>query len=125
MDLPLDQERMPQLISAGTTVEPIKEFTQGSNVPPAERAQARDKQTGQPLWRIFVFLAGEDGARPEMIPLKIAAPVEPRPGPFGSLLELEGLTAVPYVDNAGRVAISYKATGIMPPVIARAVEKAS
>jgi hypothetical protein len=117
MDLPIAQERMSApMVSAGTTVEAITEFDKDA-AKGAPRVQARDK-AGQPLWRAYVFVPGESGERPAQLAVKLAMPVEPKMPAFGAVVEFENLAAVPYIDGAGRVAVSFKATGIAP-VVAR------
>jgi hypothetical protein len=119
MDLPIAQERMTApMVSAGTTVEPIVKFDKEA-AKDAPRVQDTDKASGYPLWRGYVFVPGEDGQRPEQIAVKLAMPVEPKMPAFGAVVEFENLMAVPYVvSGTGRVAVSFKATGIAP-VVAR------
>jgi hypothetical protein len=127
--IPVDQARMTaRMISAGTTVEKITEFDRTPGAAPVaakDRPQSIDKETGARLWRGYVFVPGEDGNRPEQIAVKLAMPVEPVMPPFGVEVEFENLAATPYADTAGRVQISYRATGIFPAAIARTSEKAA
>jgi hypothetical protein len=87
----------------------------------AERfVQAVDKHTGELLWGVDVIDA-DPQARAKTVRVKIAAPYQPVPPesvpgmPFRPV-EFEGLTLTPYVDsNSGRLAYSFRATGMRAP----------
>ena len=73
----------------------------------------------QPLWVIEV-IDPDPQARTRAVKVKVAAPVQPviPAGPPGSPfvpVEFTGLTVTPYVNQAGRLAYSLKATGIRAP----------
>jgi hypothetical protein len=78
--------------------------------------QSKDKATGLPMWVVDVIDA-DPQARDKMARVKIAAadqpvlPSAPAGVPFVPV-EFTGLTVTPYVNQAGRLAISLKATGV-------------
>ena len=78
--------------------------------------QQQDKNTGLPLWTVDVIDA-DPQARQRTVKIKVAAehqPVLPAP-PAGSPfvpVEFTGLMVTPYVNDAGRLAYSFKATGL-------------
>jgi len=81
--------------------------------------QSHDKATGAPLWVIEV-IDPDPAARTRAVKVKVAAPVQPvvPTGPSGSPfvpVEFTGMTVTPYVNQAGRLAYSLKATGIRAP----------
>ena len=81
--------------------------------------QSTDKTTGLPLWVIEVIDPGPQ-ARTRAVKVKVAAQVQPviPAGPPGSPftpVEFTGMTVTPYVNQAGRLAYSLKATGIRAP----------
>ena len=72
-----------------------------------------------PLWVIEV-IDPDPQARTRAVKVKVAAQVQPviPAGPPGSPfapVEFTGLTVTPYVNQAGRLAYSIKATGIRAP----------
>ncbi|MGH3155503.1 MAG: plasmid replication, integration and excision activator [Streptosporangiaceae bacterium] len=81
--------------------------------------QSKDKTTGLPLWAVEVIDADPE-ARTKTVKIKVAAQAEPGlpaapPGlPFAPV-EFTGLTVTPYVNQAGRLAYSLKATGVRAP----------
>lgn len=97
-------------------VEPAADFeaSKGGN-----RVQARDKNTGFPLWTVAVTDPDPE-ARDSSVKVKIAAQVQPvLPDPVPGLpfrpVEFEGLTVTPYVNgSSGRLAYSLRATGLRP-----------
>jgi hypothetical protein len=81
--------------------------------------QSKDKTTGLPLWAIEVIDADPE-ARTKTVKVKVAAQAEPavppsQPGLPFSPVEFTGLAVTPYVNQAGRLAYSLKATGIRTP----------
>src|ERR1700728_4384397 len=81
--------------------------------------QSKDKTTGLPLWAVEVIDADPE-ARTKTAKVKVAASTEPvlPPAPAGlpfTPVEFTGLTVTPYVNQAGRLAYSLKATGIRAP----------
>jgi len=89
-----------------------------------ERTRARtpsvDKLTGQRVWQCRVMDMDEElRGRSREVSVKILADVQPVPpvGPFEAV-EFEGMTVTPYVSNTGRMAYSYRATGLRTPATA-------
>jgi|SRR5579875_28452 len=86
----------------------------------AERfVQSTDKTTGLPLWSADVIDADPD-ARTRTVKVKVLAQAEPAmpPAPAGlpfTPVEFTGLAVTPYVNQAGRLAYSLKATGVRAP----------
>ena len=79
--------------------------------------QQRDKGTGLPLWTVDVIDA-DQSARQRTV--KVAAEHQPviPPASGGSpfaAVEFTALTVTPYVNQAGRLAYSFKATGVRAP----------
>jgi len=78
--------------------------------------QSKDKMTGLPLWAVEVIDADPE-ARTKTVKVKVAAlaepvlPAAPAGMPFVPV-EFSGLTVTPYVNQAGRLAYSVKATGV-------------
>ena len=81
--------------------------------------QQLDKHSGLPLWTVDVIDA-DQSARQRTVKVKVAAehlPVIP-PASAGSpfaAVEFTSLTVTPYVNQAGRLAYSFKATGVRAP----------
>ena len=100
-------------------VEPVRDFDKSR---PGAPVQATDKESGLPVWAAVV-LDGDPDARKEAktVTVKIAAEYRPIPpeAPSGMPfrpVEFDGLTVTPYVDDKrGRVAYSYRASGMRAP----------
>jgi len=83
--------------------------------------QARDRDTGEPVWSVKVF-DGDPAARTSEVKVKISSPVAPViPDPMAGTpfrpVEFEGLALVAYVDQRGsfpKVAYSLRAAGMRP-----------
>ena len=86
------------------------------------RVQARDKESGLPLWVVDV-MDFDPEARERTFRVKIAAAVQPVPpsaveGVPVRPVVLEGLTVTPWLDDRGarpKIAYSLKATGLAAP----------
>ncbi len=85
------------------------------------RVQARDKDTGLPLWQVEV-LDFDQQAREKTFKVKIAAAVQPVPPESVAQVPvrpvvLEGLTVTPYIKdgNRPRIAYSLRCTGLAAP----------
>src|SRR5450631_4409217 len=96
--------------------EPMRDFDASSS---DRFVQAKDRQTGQPVWVVEV-IDGDPAARDKTAKVKVAAPVQPvlpPPGPGMPFVPVEftGLTVTPYVNQAGRLAYSLRATGVRGP----------
>src|SRR5260370_8673984 len=101
---------------AGGGFEPVRNFDASTG---EKFVQSNDKTSGMPLWVIEVIDA-DPQARTRAVKVKVAAQVQPvtPAGPSGSPftpVEFTGLTVTPYVNQAGRLAYSLKATGIRAP----------
>ena len=112
---------------AAGAIEMVRDFDRST---PDRPVQQVDKETGLPLWVVEVIDAQEN-ARQRTVKVKIAAQVQPvlPPPPPGSPftpVELDGMTATPYVDTSrchakdtgrcgARQAYSLKATGVRAP----------
>ena len=97
--------------------EPMRDFDASS---PDRFVQAKDRQTGQPVWVVEV-IDGDPAARDKTVKVKVAAPDQPvlppaHPGMPFVPVEFAGLTVTPYVNQAGRLAYSLKATGVRAAV---------
>ena len=98
-----------------TGIAPLYLFEDGKRL---ER-QEIDPETGHPVWVVTAIDADDTlPARSKTITVKIPAPVQPvLPDPVPDLpfrpVRFVGLTVTPYV-MSGRVAYSYRATGVEP-----------
>jgi hypothetical protein len=96
--------------------EPMRDFDASSG---DRFVQAKDKATGLPVWVVEVIDA-DPAARDKTAKVKVAAaaqpvlPAAPAGLPFVPV-EFTGLTVTPYVNQAGRLAYSLKATGVRAP----------
>jgi hypothetical protein len=93
--------------------EPVRDFEASKG---GRFVQSKDKVSGLPLWQVDV-IDGDPAARDKTARVKVAAVEQPvLPAPSGGLpfvpVEFAGLTVTPYVNQAGRLAYSLKATGI-------------
>ncbi len=101
---------------AAGAFEPVRNFDASTG---EKFVQSNDKTTGLPLWVIEV-IDTDPHARTRAVKVKIAAQAQPvipaaPPGSPFIPVEFTGLTVTPYVNQAGRLAYSIKATGIRPP----------
>ncbi|GAA2109467.1 hypothetical protein GCM10009841_30800 [Microlunatus panaciterrae] len=85
------------------------------------RVQARDKESGLPLWSVEV-MDFDPEARERTFKVKVAAAVQPVPpeaiaGAPVRPVVLEGLTVTPYIKEGTRPRIAYslRATGLAAP----------
>jgi hypothetical protein len=95
--------------------EPVKDFDASSG---DRFVQAKDRATGLPVWVIEVIDA-DPAARDKAVKVKIATPDQPVLPPASAGMpfvpvEFTGLTVTPYVNQAGRLAYSFKAAAISP-----------
>jgi hypothetical protein len=93
--------------------EPVRDFEASK----ADRfVQSKDKVTQLPLWVVEV-IDGDSSARDKSAKIKVASANQPVL-PAGSAgvpfvpVEFAGLTVTPYVNQAGRLAFSLRATGV-------------
>jgi hypothetical protein len=99
-------------------VKPLADFNASTKDNPV---QARDKETGLPMWQVEV-LDFDEQAREKTYRVKIAAPVQPIPPEAVAGLPirpvvLEGLTVTPYIADGPRPKIAYslRCTGLAAP----------
>jgi hypothetical protein len=98
-------------------VEQVKNFEASTN---GKIVYAKDKTTGEPVWQVPVM----DGdptlkAGQKTVAVKIlSATAPPMPPPLPGLpiapVEFTGMTVTRYVNQGGRLAYSYRATGMRP-----------
>ena len=105
----------PRGVFAAGPFEPVRDVEASKG---GRFVQSKDKATGLPLWQVDVIDA-DPQARDKTVRVKVAAadqPVLPTPHqgmPFVPV-EFAGLTVTPYVNQAGRLSYSLKATGVRP-----------
>jgi hypothetical protein len=103
----------PRGVFAAGGFEPVRDFEASQS---GRFVQSKDKQSGLPLWMVDVIDA-DPAARDKTARVKVAAadqpvlPAAPAGLPFVPV-EFTGLTVTPYVNQAGRLAYSLRATGI-------------
>ena len=104
----------PRGVFAAGGFEPVRDFD--ASKAGGRFVQSKDKQSGLPLWVVDV-IDGDPSARDKTARVKVAAadqptlPAAPAGLPFVPV-EFSGLTVTPYVNQAGRLAYSLKATGV-------------
>jgi hypothetical protein len=111
-------ELFPHGVGVVGAVQPLTDFDASTK---ENRVQARDKDSGLPLWSVDVMDFDPD-ARERTLKVKVAAAVQPVPPealpgtPVRPVL-LEGLTVTPYIKdgNRPRIAYSLRATGLASP----------
>lgn len=96
--------------------EPVRDFEASKA---GRFVQSKDKASGLPLWQADVIDA-DPQARDKTVRVKVAAADQPvLPAVHGGLpfvpVEFAGLTVTPYVNQAGRLAFSVKATAVRVP----------
>ena len=99
-------------------VEPSMAFSADSSAP---KALERDKETGQLVWVVRALDANEDAARfGAEFKVKVTADHQPVPPtklagfPFAPA-EFDRMTITPYANNKGRIAHSFRASGLRAP----------
>lgn len=99
-------------------VEPAMAFSAEQNAP---KVQERDKETGQLVWVVRALDANEEAVRfGAEFKVKVTADHQPVPPakiagfPFAPV-EFDGMTITPYANNKGRIAHSFRATGLRAP----------
>jgi hypothetical protein len=102
--IPLDFARaFPRGAFASGAFEPVRDFDASKD---GRFVQSRDKVTGLPLWQADV-IDGDPEARDKTVRVKVAAPDQP-------VLPAPG-AGFPFVNQAGRLAYSLKATAVRVP----------
>jgi hypothetical protein len=111
-------ELFPHGLGVVSEVEPMADFDKSTR---ENRVQARDKDSGLPLWQVEV-LDFDQQAREKTFRVKIAAAVQPVPPEIVAQVPvrpvvLEGLTVTPYIKegNRPRIAYSLRCTGLAAP----------
>ena len=111
-------ELFPHGLGVVGPVTPMDDFDKSSK---DNRVQARDKDTGLPMWQVEV-LDFDPQARDKTFRVKIAAAVQPVPPEQSGTVPvrpvvLEGLTVTPYIKdgNRPRIAYSLRCTGLAAP----------
>jgi hypothetical protein len=95
------------------SIGPVEDFDEATRA----RTPSIDKVTGERVWQVRVMdLDPELGTRSREVAVKILADVQPVP-PSAEVCRIEfvGLTVTPWVNDKGRLAYSYRATGIRAP----------
>jgi hypothetical protein len=99
-------------------VEPVRDFDKSTR---EHAVQARDKETGVPVWSVEVLDADPEARASERsVKVKIAADQPPTlpdlmaGTPFRPV-EFDGLRVRPYVNGQGRLAYSFNATALHGP----------
>jgi hypothetical protein len=105
----------PRGVFAAGPFEPVRDFDASKG---GRFVQSKDKTTGLPLWQADVIDA-DPQARDKTVRVKVAAadqPVLPAPHPGMPFVPVEfsGLTVTPYVNQAGRLAYSLRASAVRP-----------
>ena len=100
---------------AAGVIEPVRDFDASKD---GRFVQAKDRESGLPVWQVDVIDA-DPAARTKTARVKVASSDQPvlppaAPGMPFSPVEFTGLAVIPYVNPAGRLAYSLKATGITP-----------
>ncbi len=112
--IPVDfAQAFPRGAYAAGGFEPVRDFEASKG---DRFVQSKDRASGLPLWVIDVIDA-DPQARSKTARVKIAAADQPElPPPSAAVpfipVEFAGLTVTPYVNQAGRLAYSLKATGV-------------
>jgi hypothetical protein len=111
-------EVFPHGLGVVSEVKSLDDFTASSK---DNRVQARDKDTGLPMWSVEV-LDFDPQAREKTHRVKIAAAVQPVPpeaipGAPVRPVVLEGLTITPYIKDGPKPKIGYslRCTGLAAP----------
>lgn len=114
------REVFPYGVGIVGAVAPMADFDRST---PENRVQARDKDTGLPVWVVDVMDFDPD-ARERTFKVKIAAEVQPVPpdaidGTPVRPVQLDGLLVTPYQKEVGngrqRIAYSLRASGLSTP----------
>jgi hypothetical protein len=106
----------PRGVYAAGTFEAVRDFEASKG---GRFVQSKDKLSGLPL-RVLDVIDADTTARDKTARIKVASaeqpvlPAAPAGMPFVPV-EFTGLTVTPYVNQAGRLAYSLKATGVRVP----------
>jgi hypothetical protein len=114
--IPVDFAQVfPHGVFAAGPFEPVRDFEASKG---DRFVQSKDKTTGLPMW-VAEVIDGDPAARQKSLRVKVAAadqPVLPAPHPGMPFIPVEfaGLTVTAYVNQAGRLAYSLRASGVRP-----------
>ena len=118
-------EVFPHGLGVVGEVQPLADFNASTK---ENRVQARDKDTGLPMWTVDVMDFDPD-ARERTFKIKIASAVQPVPpeaisGAPVRPVVLEGLSITPYIKDGTRPKIGYslRCTGLAAPGGRRSVD---
>lgn len=94
--------------------EPVNDFEKSTA---DKQVQQKDKTTGKPLWSVSVMDLDPDARRGQReVQVKIAADHQPEmPAAIGELVEFDGMTVTPWVDDRGnraRQGYSFRAASV-------------
>ncbi len=115
--IPVDfGQAFPRGVYAAGPFEAVRDFEASKG---GRFVQSKDKQTGLPLWVVEV-IDGDASAREKTVRVKVAAADQPTlPAASGGVpfvpVEFTGLTVTPYVNQAGRLAYSLRASSVRAP----------
>jgi hypothetical protein len=103
----------PRGVFTAGAFEPARDFEASKG---GRFVQSKDKATGLPLW-VAEVIDADPQAREKSVRVKVAATDQPQlppahPGMPFVPVEFAGLTITPYVNQAGRLAYSLKATAV-------------
>jgi hypothetical protein len=103
----------PRGAFAAGPFEPVRDFDASKG---DRFVQSKDKASGLPVWVVEVIDA-DPAARQKTARVKVASAQQPSlPAPGGGMpfvpVEFSGLTVTPYVNQAGRLAYSLRASGV-------------
>lgn len=96
-------------------VEPVRDFDRSTKERPV---QEMDKATGEPVWSVMVLDADPEArAASKTVKVKIVSQVQPvlPEAPLGSPfvpVEFEQMAVMPWVNDSGRLAYSFRAKGV-------------
>jgi hypothetical protein len=116
--IPVEFAQMfPRGLFAAGAFEPVRDFD--ASKAGGRFVQSKDKQSGLPLWQVDTIDA-DPAARDKTVRVKVAAADQPvLPAASGGLpfvpVEFAGLTVTPYVNQAGRLGYSLRASGVRVP----------
>lgn len=82
--------------------------------------QAKDTESGMPLWVVDCLLDDDTAERAEVVSVKVPSWDEPKTTKWQPV-RFSGLVCVPWVgDGSRRVSLSFRASGIETPAAAKA-----
>ncbi|WP_310961568.1 hypothetical protein [Nocardioides terrisoli] len=123
MGYAVDSKRQPMVATGVVRVAPEWELGEDGKRRPSDR-QARDENTGMPLWEVEVSYRGENFGREFTTTASVTVTAEAKPDPAAySPIVFEGLTLNAYVNKANGLAERWTAEGISELTAARDTNK--